>query len=87
MKLDYLKTQKNYIQLGTIMTDKNYRNQGLSKYLMNIVLKEFSEKNDEVYLFANDSVLYFYPKFGFQKKRNINTVVLLILSQLRKLKN
>lgn len=67
MKLDYLGTQKNYIQLGTIMTDIHYRNQGLSKYLMNKILKEFSEKNDEVYLFANDSVLNFYPKFGFQK--------------------
>ena len=67
MNLDYLGTQKNYIQLGTVMTDIPYRNQGLSKYLMNVVLTEFSKKSDEVYLFANDSVLDFYPKFGFQK--------------------
>ena len=31
---------KKAIQIGTVMTDVNYRNKGLSKELMNVVLKE-----------------------------------------------
>lgn len=54
-----------YIQIGTVMTDKNYRNQGLSRYLMEKVIEEWIDKCDLIYLFANDSVLDFYPKFGF----------------------
>jgi GNAT superfamily N-acetyltransferase len=54
-----------YIQIGTVMTDKEYRNQGLSRYLMEKVLEEWKERCDLIYLFANDSVLDFYPKLGF----------------------
>lgn len=57
---------KNAIQLGTVMTHKNYRNKRLIKKLMNIVLKEY-EECDLIYLFANDTVLDFYPKFGFKR--------------------
>lgn len=52
------------IQIGTVMTDPSYRGQGLSRKLIEAVLKEYSGA-DFVYLFANDSVLDFYPKFGF----------------------
>lgn len=47
------------------MTDKEYRKQGLSNFLMEEVLNEWKNKCDMIYLFANDSVLDFYPKFGF----------------------
>lgn len=57
--------QKRYIQLGTIMTDQNYRNQGLSRILMEKVLEDWNSKCDFVYLFANSTVLNFYPKLGF----------------------
>lgn len=57
---------KRLIQLGTVMTDPDYRNQGLSRVLMDIVMAEWKDKCDFIYLFANDSVLSFYPKFGFQ---------------------
>lgn len=57
---------KNYIQLGTVMTDKAYRGQGLSRYLMEQILAEYKDKVDGIYLFGNDSVLEFYPKFGFK---------------------
>ncbi|MFX0548535.1 GNAT family N-acetyltransferase [Hathewaya histolytica] len=57
--------QKRYVQIGTVMTDEKYREQGLSRALMEIVLKEWEDKCDLIYLFANDSVLDFYPKFGF----------------------
>lgn len=57
---------KNFIQLGTVMTAKGYRNQGLAKYLMEVVLNDFVEQSDGIYLFSNETVLDFYPKFNFQ---------------------
>ena len=54
-----------FIQIGTVMTDKEYRNHGLNRYLMEKVLAEWKDKCELIYLFANDSVLDFYPKFGF----------------------
>lgn len=62
-------TAKRYIQLGTVATDKAYRNQGLSRYLMEKILQEWTGKADGIYLYANDSVLEFYPKFGFKKSQ------------------
>ena len=59
--------QKRYIQIGTVMTDEEYRGQGLSRILMERVIKEWEDKCDLIYLFANDSVLDFYPKFGFEQ--------------------
>lgn len=58
---------KKAIQIGTVMTDNACRGQGLSKYLMEHVLKEYNEKEYIVYLFANDTVLEFYPKLGFER--------------------
>ena len=57
--------QKRYIQIGTVMTDEAYRGQGLSRILMEKILDEWEDNCDMIYLFANDSVLNFYPKFGF----------------------
>ena len=56
---------KRYIQLGTVMTDVAYRNRGLSRVIMEKIIEEWKDKCDLLYLFANDSVLDFYPKFGF----------------------
>lgn len=58
---------KNSIQLGTVMTDEDYRGKGLTRFLIEYILKEFSGKVDFVYLYANKSVLNMYPKFGFKK--------------------
>lgn len=60
---------KRAVQLGTVMTDEASRNKGLSRYLMERVLEEWKDQCDLIYLFANDSVLDFYPKFGFVKAR------------------
>lgn len=57
--------KKRYIQIGTVMTDEKYRKQGLNRSLMEKVLEKWKGKCDLIYLFANDSVLEFYPKFGF----------------------
>ena len=54
------------IQLGTVMTDPAYRGRGLSRRLMETVL---AQDCDLFYLYANDSVLDFYPKFGFRRVR------------------
>lgn len=57
--------KKNLIQLGTVMTDPEYRMQGLGRKLMEHVLDVYHEV-DGIYLFANDSAIEFYKKFGFQ---------------------
>jgi ribosomal protein S18 acetylase RimI-like enzyme len=59
--------KKRYIQIGTVMTDSEYRGRGLCRVLIEKVLKEWEDKCDLIYLFANDSVLEFYPKFGFRQ--------------------
>ncbi len=55
------------IQLGTVMTHTSHRNQGLSRLLIETVIKEYENSHDLFYLFANDSVLDFYPRYGFIK--------------------
>ncbi|MBS6196129.1 MAG: GNAT family N-acetyltransferase [Clostridiales bacterium] len=57
--------EKHLIQLGTVMTDEAYRNRGLIRRLMEEIENDYGEKTDGMYLFANDSVLEFYPKFGY----------------------
>jgi len=62
------KEKKVFIQLGTVMTKEGYRNQGFIRKLMLEIDKDFSGV-EGIYLFANDSVLDFYPKFGFKMVR------------------
>jgi len=57
------------IQLGTIMTDIDHRGKGYAGALMKEVIKDYDGKVDGIYLFANDSVLEFYPKFGFKEAK------------------
>lgn len=59
--------RKHLIQLGTVMTEERFRNQGLIRQIMNEIDREYAAAADGFYLFANDSVLDFYPKFGFRK--------------------
>jgi predicted N-acetyltransferase YhbS len=59
-------SSKKALQLGTVMTHPDYRQKGLSRALMNKVLEEYSGSCDFMYLFANETVLDFYPKFGFR---------------------
>lgn len=60
--------KKHFIQLGTVMTREGHRNQGLIRRLMEEIEKDYGEKTEGMYLFANDSVLSFYPKFGYKKE-------------------
>lgn len=54
-------------QIGTVMTDKEYRKHGMSRRLIEEIEKDVTDKVDGIFLFANNSVLDFYPKFGFKK--------------------
>lgn len=60
---------KHFLQLGTVMTDEAYRNQGFIREIMKQINDDYLGKADGIYLFANDSVLDFYPKFGFQQSK------------------
>ncbi|WP_310605535.1 GNAT family N-acetyltransferase [Anaerosporobacter sp.] len=60
---------KHYIQIGTVMMAKEYQGQGLGRYLMEKVIALYQEESDGIYLFGNDSVLNYYPKFGFQTSK------------------
>ncbi|MEJ6952412.1 GNAT family N-acetyltransferase [Natronospora cellulosivora (SeqCode)] len=59
--------EKKAIQLATVGTLDEYRGKGLSRYLMDMVLEDYKEKCDFVFLSANDSVVDFYPRFGFKR--------------------
>lgn len=59
--------KKRYIQIGTVMTHPDYRRQGLMREIMENILADWKERCDGIYLYANDSVVDFYPKFGFEK--------------------
>ena len=60
-------TLHHYVQLGTVMTDPDFRGQGLCRLLMEAVEHDWAERAEAIYLFANDTVLDFYPRFGFQR--------------------
>lgn len=59
--------RKHFIQLGTVMAEETHRNQGLIRQIMGEIEREHEQDADGIYLFANSSVLDFYPKFGFKK--------------------
>ena len=61
-------TLKRYIQLGTVMTDNAYRNMGLSRFIINRIFADWLSNCDAIYLYANDTALDFYPRFGFFKE-------------------
>ena len=58
----------NAIQFGTVATHPDYRKRNLSRYLMEYVINKYENDTDLMFLFANDSVTEFYPKFGFERK-------------------
>ena len=66
MQFDRNGVKKNYIQIGTVMTDNAYRGQGLNRKIMEHILTEYMDKVDGIYLFGNDDVVNYYPKFGFK---------------------
>jgi predicted N-acetyltransferase YhbS len=53
-------------QIGAVATHPDHRGRGLAGLLMNKVLNELDTPDQPVILFANKSVLDFYPRFGFR---------------------
>lgn len=68
-KMNYDGRIVKLIQIGTVMTDPDYRGRGYARMLMEKIVEDYENKVDGIYLFANDSVVDFYPKFGFRKSR------------------
>lgn len=59
--------KKKYIQIGTVMCAPAFRNRGYVRILLDEIIADWKDQSDAIYLYANDSVLDFYPKFGFQQ--------------------
>lgn len=58
--------RRRLYQLGTVMTAESCRRRGYIRAIMAEIEKDIADA-DGVYLFANDNVLEFYPKFGFTR--------------------
>jgi len=54
------------VQIGAVGTLPEYRGRGFSRILNDYVSNKYKGTADLIFLFANDSVLKFYPKFGFK---------------------
>ncbi|PRR81185.1 GNAT family N-acetyltransferase [Clostridium vincentii] len=59
--------KKTALQLSGIMTHPDHRNKGLSASLINYIIEKYENEYDIIYLFAEDSVLNFYTKFGINQ--------------------
>lgn len=58
--------ERYYIQIGTVMTDPDYRKQGLAAKLMKRVIEDYEKDCDGIYLFGDLSAADFYRKMGFE---------------------
>lgn len=56
-------------QLGAVGVVPERRREGLMRPLLADVLRRLDAETDLVFLYANDSVLDFYPRFGFRPAR------------------
>lgn len=66
--MNYKGKTVHLIQLGTVMTDPDYRGRGYARLLMERVLED-NKDADGIYLYGNDSVVDFYPRFGFTESK------------------
>ncbi len=60
--------RKRLYQLGTVMTKPGCRNRGYIRAIM-ARIEQDTKDADGIYLFGNDSVVEFYPKFGFRREK------------------
>ena len=58
------------LQLGTVMTAPEYRGRGLNRAIMEYIEREYADA-EGIYLFANDTVVDYYPRFGFRPGREL----------------
>jgi len=55
----------NALSVGAVATKKEYRGNGYSRLLMEHIIGKYD--NIPMYLFANETVTDFYPRFGFER--------------------
>lgn len=65
MNFTYGGNRKNFIQIGTVMTDEKYRKMGYGRKIIERVIDDYKDY-DGIYLFANDRARGFYDKIGFK---------------------
>lgn len=53
------------LQIGTVMTAEAHRGKGCGRAIMEYIGREYADV-DGIYLFGNDGVVDYYPKFGFR---------------------
>jgi len=58
--------KRQYLQLGTVMTKPEYRKRGYIRILIDQIKNDYADCKG-IFLWANDSVRDFYPKFGFEE--------------------
>ena len=58
------------LQLGTVMTAPEHRGKGYGRAIMDYIEKTYADV-DGIYLFANDTVVDYYPRFGFRLAREM----------------
>ncbi|PAD40420.1 hypothetical protein CHH53_00250 [Terribacillus sp. 7520-G] len=59
------KQKRKAIQIGTVMTDPGYQNQGLATKLLQRVIQQYEDETDLIYLFSRPGMEGFYGKLGF----------------------
>lgn len=60
--------ERYYIQIGTVMTDPEYRNRGLARRLLDHVVAQYQDQCDGLYLFGALTALDFYRNAGFTEE-------------------
>ncbi len=59
---------KHYVQISTVMTDPDYRRQGLANELLSRAVADYKNKCDGIFLYSSDMALKFYASAGFSPK-------------------
>ena len=56
------------VQLGTVMTDPDFRGKGYARLLMEKIMEDIKDA-DGIYLYGNDQAFDFYLKSGFKESK------------------
>jgi len=75
----------NAVQIGTVMTLPEYRKMGLASELLTMIMSQFESKSDLIFLFPNESVMSFYPKFGLDLLNDYKYSIAIRSAKLTKL--
>ena len=63
--------KKRAVQIGAVGTLGKYRKQGYARIIMDYVLERYECSTDMFFLFANESVIDYYPRFGFKRANDV----------------